>query len=223
MLNFTDLPAVAADVLSNSVWEVDAFEHAADSSDLLAALVTYETVPGSSAIVHQLARRQSDAPWTPAGRSTFRARLAALRALPVTPEALAALFGPQWESIVEIVQRAATLTRADELAFRRDRPLPPASSIARAVATAEIHSAYDRYERSGHMAAARRAITHAVTNSEAGMVACIIADDAVRGTVVEDLLLDSCAGMDAHTMLTYNWITLTSPTARPDETNGRER
>lgn len=177
----------------------------ADGKTCLHGAIRYcQPIPGDAHIIEQVGDRYGfgiDANDEAGTWADVRAKVVP----EITDEMLEVTFGPQWEPVVALVRRAATLT-ADE-AKRLDAALVAAWDAASDAAWAAAWAA----SRDAARAAAR------VAASDAARVAARdAASDAARALVVRDVIGQHGFTVDHYRTLTGPWATVIG-SAHPDD------
>lgn len=223
MSNLSTIPTEAATLIRERGWTQNSFETRDGALCLHGAIRACTPQKGDAEIVRALARRQGFTEyWNDGENRTESEVLDALAHVDTSDAALDATFGPQWEHVVALVRRAATLTEdeADRLrvvwssaggvaswrAIRRatlSAPLSAAQVVAQVVARTAAQEAAQEAAR-------------ATTQDAAQDTAWDATWDAAWALVVRDLIGQHGFTQDHYDTLTAQWAAVIGP-AHPDD------
>lgn len=113
MSTLSEIPALAADYIKKHGWTTGEFESSEGAVCLHGAIQACTPQTGDAEIVSAVARAKGLTEEWNDDEATEGEVVAALRGLAVTDADLAETFGPQWEAIVALVRRAASLTAVE--------------------------------------------------------------------------------------------------------------
>ncbi|MGH3499756.1 MAG: DUF6197 family protein [Nocardioidaceae bacterium] len=151
--------------------------------------------------------------WNDAGGRTAGEVRDAMLAHKISDDDLAETFGPQWEQVVALVRRAATLTtaEADGLVAARNAAGAAARDTARAAARDTARNA--AWDAAG---AAARDTARVAAWDAAGAAARDTARNAARALVVRDLIGQGAFTQAYYDTLTRPWREVVGP-VHPDD------
>jgi len=166
---------------------------------------------GDTEIIRAMMRREGySESWNDADGRNVSDVLTALHAVSVTDEDLAATFGPQWDAVVTLARRAATLTAEES------SRLATAWNAARAVAWVDARAAAGV----AAVVAARTAAGDAVMDVARGAArdAAVVAAWAL---VIRDLIGQHGFTQEHYDTLTAPWATTIGAVHPDDELEGK--
>jgi hypothetical protein len=182
MSTLTEIPELAAHLIEDVGWTQGEMEEADGSVCLHGAIRECTPQKGDAEIVRALARQQGlTEGWNDKAVRTEGEVLSALRHLDVSDDALAATFGPNWELVVGVIRRAATLTddEVQRMGAAWDAALGSAWEAARGAARVAAWGAARVAARAtarGADAALAAARAAALGATRAATLACVVRD-----------------------------------------------